>query len=410
MLLISILIISAITYSTTYTSYNIDPGHTGDEIWVKIGVSDEKTLQQAIDSNLNKVGTLTSSKWCTSDGSKINCNTDQPVTTEQDPQVGSITSGKWCTGTSSTTLSCTSDPPSSTSQWTTSGSNIYYTTGTVGIGTTSPSTSYKLDVIGGNMRVIGDILSNKLIDYNDISYYIDPDGTTKINKLGIGNVNPLEKFHLKDSSRGMEIKMGNVVGTTENVDGIPIHIDGLSIYSDGSSYYVPGIILQTGSGYTGIAFKSESTDTGYIYSDTNNMYVGAIENDLRLYAYNGGNVNLYSETGEIIMESTVILSDGSSVPSDINLKENIVQIPIEKSNKLLEIDGVKYNLKKNGKEEIGFIAQEVEEYFPTLVYTDTEGIKSLDYTKMIVPLLEVVKNQEERIKQLEEDISELKNS
>jgi len=58
----------------------------------------------------NPFGTLTNAKWCTSDGSTINCTTDAPVLAEVDPKVGTLTNAKWCT-TDGSTITCTTDAP-----------------------------------------------------------------------------------------------------------------------------------------------------------------------------------------------------------------------------------------------------------------------------------------------------------
>ena len=46
------------------------------------------------------------------------------------------------------------------------------------------------------------------------------------------------------------------------------------------------------------------------------------------------------------------------------------------------------------KRQIGFIAQEVEKYFPELIRLDHNGFKLLDYPRMSVILLEAIKEQQ----------------
>ncbi len=57
-----------------------------------------------------QVGTLTNTKWCTTNGTTINCTTNAPILTELDPQVGTLTNARWCT-TNGTTINCTSNAP-----------------------------------------------------------------------------------------------------------------------------------------------------------------------------------------------------------------------------------------------------------------------------------------------------------
>lgn len=94
--------------------------------------------------------------------------------------------------------------------------------------------------------------------------------------------------------------------------------------------------------------------------------------------------------------------------SDVNLKENIT--PIENSlSKVMQLNGVVFNWKESGIEDIGFIAQEIEEYFPKLVFTDPEsGEKSLDYIRLVVPLAEAIKEQQREIEKLKTEIEDLK--
>ena len=84
--------------------------------------------------------------------------------------------------------------------------------------------------------------------------------------------------------------------------------------------------------------------------------------------------------------------DGSIVnPSDINLKDNIVEISSELTNNLINLKPVQYTYKTDKKIHYGFIAQELETVLPELVVTkpDTSNsaqIKAINYLE-IIPLL-----------------------
>lgn len=51
---------------------------------------------------------------------------------------------------------------------------------------------------------------------------------------------------------------------------------------------------------------------------------------------------------------------------------------------------------------MGVIAQEVERVFPELVTTDEHGRKRVDYIGLVAPLIEAVKELDERVRALEE--------
>ncbi|MGK7902090.1 MAG: DUF6519 domain-containing protein [Hormoscilla sp.] len=87
--------------------------------------------------------------------------------------------------------------------------------------------------------------------------------------------------------------------------------------------------------------------------------------------------------------------------SDGMLKENIHTLK-DGLGKILGLRGVTYKWKEEEAAtqeatEIGLVAQEVEEIFPELVSTDSQGMKSLSYSKLIAPLIEAVKEQQGQI-------------
>ncbi len=105
------------------------------------------------------------------------------------------------------------------------------------------------------------------------------------------------------------------------------------------------------------------------------------------------------------------LSEGS----DARLKTNIRTIP-NALEKVKSLRGAIFNrVDKDNKEEIGLIAQEVEEVLPQVVeeseYTwGDENMKSIGYGKMVGLLIEAVKEQQAMIDELRQEITELKNS
>jgi hypothetical protein len=91
-------------------------------------------------------------------------------------------------------------------------------------------------------------------------------------------------------------------------------------------------------------------------------------------------------------------------PSDKKLKENIK--PIENAlDKVKKLNGVSFDWKDKGlvniKEDLGFIAQDVQEVLPELVRENEEGNLSLRHQGIIPVLLEAIKEWSEKVKALE---------
>jgi len=94
--------------------------------------------------------------------------------------------------------------------------------------------------------------------------------------------------------------------------------------------------------------------------------------------------------------------------SDQNLKDNIVDVrsPLERTKRL---DGVSFEWRDGDVKDFGFIAQEVEKHFPELVYKDSiRGNLSVDYAKLTGVLVEAVKEQQQQIVELREQLKRKK--
>jgi hypothetical protein len=92
-----------------------------------------------------------------------------------------------------------------------------------------------------------------------------------------------------------------------------------------------------------------------------------------------------------------VYAGGFQISSDQRLKEN-VQTLNNAVDTVLQLRGVSYL--KQGKPEIGLIAQEVERVMPFLVGEDSEGFKSVAYANIVGLLIEAIKEQNETIKEL----------
>ena len=90
--------------------------------------------------------------------------------------------------------------------------------------------------------------------------------------------------------------------------------------------------------------------------------------------------------------------------SDIRYKTNIKPID-DPISKVIQIEGVSFNWKKDDKPALGVIADQVEKILPQLVHGDDP--KTVNYNGLVGLLIEVVKDQQKQIDTLSERISKL---
>jgi hypothetical protein len=93
--------------------------------------------------------------------------------------------------------------------------------------------------------------------------------------------------------------------------------------------------------------------------------------------------------------------------SDRSLKTAIKPIS-DSLEKVLQLQGVSFDWKDTGKPSIGLISQDVEKIFPEIISTDNQGLKSIEYAKLVAPLIEAVKEQQKEIEALRIEIEDLK--
>ena len=93
--------------------------------------------------------------------------------------------------------------------------------------------------------------------------------------------------------------------------------------------------------------------------------------------------------------------------SDIKLKKNISTIQ-NALDKVTNLRGVEFNYRSNNIRSIGFIAQEVENVLPELVFGNDP--KSVAYQNVVALLVEAVKEQNDIINNLKKRIENLEDN
>ena len=129
------------------------------------------------------------------------------------------------------------------------------------------------------------------------------------------------------------------------------------------------------------------------------------------FATLGGRVGIgTANPGEKLEVAGNVKASAFLYSSDIRLKKNIKKIP-DALGKILKLEGVSFEWNENNKEDVGLIAQDVEKVFSELVSTDKNtGLKSVQYGNLVAPLIESIKQQQQQIEALRDEIEKLKNN
>ena len=221
---------------------------------------------------------------------------------------------------------------------------------------------------------------------------VNAQGTIKVDTLISYSGNSEEKYNIKYSSTNAQ----------------PQSKDNTSF-----STQTPGLIIEHFNGESGGMRISEAygvevycpADNGTIFSvsdedsiDDKIFIVG--EEDGGYILVNGrGTIN-----GSLNVTDRVNAANGFFQTSDINKKNIIGDLDLDKAYELIDkCQTILYTLKddKNSNQQVGLIAQEVKEFFPELITEDKDGSLSLDYSRLTVVILKVLKDIINRIKILE---------
>jgi len=182
---------------------------------------------------------------------------------------------------------------------------------------------------------------------------------------------------------------------------------GLGTTSDNFGMLVVGVNNISGIGDT---FIDPENYGGYYFAD--GQYTGANPG----VAFVVGNGDIDSSNGlagsnpsnafVVNYDGSATLSGDLTINSDMRLKSNITSLGSTLS-KLLLIDGKSYRTKKDGKQKIGVLAQDVQEVFPELVTKDGNEILAVNYQGLIPVIINALNEQQREIKTIKKEF--LKN-
>jgi hypothetical protein len=167
---------------------------------------------------------------------------------------------------------------------------------------------------------------------------------------------------------------------------------GRASYANDYSSFVIGYYNLSGLTVTGSATQPNPANTAFVIG--NGTYS------------NRSDAFKVMANGDTTVSNDLTVGGDIVVSSDARLKANIMSLGSTLA-KLLLIDGKRYTMKKNGKQKIGVLAQDIQKVFPELVTTDDKDMLAVNYQGLVPVLINALKEQQSEIDELKEMFKEL---
>ena len=226
-----------------------------------------------------------------------------------------------------------------------------------------------------------------------------------------------------DFSGASIIKMSNS-GTVNSFGTVPAS---LSYYFAQNAQANTGDLIETSTNLIGSSVLKMNANEGFRFYTSNGIQPAGtnlnVSSFLRMTIQQDGDVGIGTGNPSYKLEvcgdigtTAMSVTTGISCSSDARFKKNVS--PLQRSlEKVLNLQGVNYdwridefpNKHFNEGQQIGFIAQEIEEVLPLVVQTGKDGYKSVDYSRLTPVLVEAIKEQQAIIGAQQAEINALQS-
>jgi hypothetical protein len=193
-------------------------------------------------------------------------------------------------------------------------------------------------------------------------------------------------------------------GYAENGKNYPVELSSGKMYvnvpwtdTNTNTTYSAGTNLSLSGTTFNVAASPSFTD---VYVADQIFHTGDTDTYTQFHAANQWRVVTGGAERLEVNNTNVTISNTLVETSDARLKENVHALD-SSLEKVCNLRGVSFNkIEKPEVKEIGFIAQEVEEIVPELVFSSEDGMKSVSYARTVALLVEAIKELKAEVEEL----------